>query len=91
MLKPLYDKVIIELVKDEKTLASGFVISSDEKPQEAIVIAVGTGVTTNSGVHVPIPLEVGQKVLFAKYSGDEITHDNKTYTIIGYNDILAVI
>jgi chaperonin GroES len=91
MLKPLYDKVVIETIKDEKTLASGFVLSLDEKPQEAIVIAVGTGVTTNTGAHVPIPLKVGQNVLFAKYSGDEIIHDSKTYVIISYNDILAVI
>lgn len=92
MLKPIDDKVVIEPIKEEQVTSSGFVVTnSSEKPQEAIVIAVGTGVTTKNGVHVPIPLEVGQKVIFAKYSGNEVMHDNKAYTIISYNDIMAVI
>ena len=91
MLKPINDKVVIQVLNEETSTASGFVIASQEKSQEAIVIAVGTGVTTKNGVHIPIPLEEGQKVIFSKYSGDEVVSDGKSYTIIGYNDILAVI
>jgi chaperonin GroES len=91
MLKPLNDKVIIEVISEETSTLSGFILTAEEKSQEAIVIAVGTGVTTKNGVHVPIPLEEGQKVIFSKYSGDEVINDGKSYTIISYNDILAVI
>ena len=92
MIKPLYDKVVLDPIKDEQVTASGFIIAGDrEKPQEAIVVAVGTGVTTPNGVHVDIPLEVGDKVVFAKYSGTEVRHDEKNYIVISYNDILAVV
>ncbi len=92
MIQPLYDKVALDPIKDEQVTASGFIIAGDrEKPQEAIVVAVGTGVTTGNGVHVEIPLEIGNKVVFAKYSGTEVRHDNKDYIVISYNDILAVI
>jgi chaperonin GroES len=92
MIQPLYDKIVLDPIKDEQVTSSGFIIAGDrEKPQEAIVVAVGTGVTTSNGVHVEIPLEVGNKVLFAKYSGTEVRHDNKDYIVISYNDILAVI
>jgi chaperonin GroES len=92
MIQPLYDKVVLDPIKDEQVTASGFVLSGDrEKPQEAIVIAVGTGVTTPNGAHVPIPLQEGNRVVFAKYNGTDIRHDNKDYVVISYNDILAVI
>jgi chaperonin GroES len=93
MIKPVDDKVVIEpVVETERVSASGFIVSTNnEKPQEAIVVAVGSGVVTRNGVQVPIPLSVGQKVIFSKYSGNEIVHDGKSYNIISYNDIMAVI
>jgi chaperonin GroES len=92
MIKPLEDKVVIKTIEDAQVTRSGIIITGDkEKPQEAIVIAVSTGVTTKNGVHVPIPLEVGQKVIFAKYSGTEVRHDDQDYVIISYSDIIAVI
>ena len=92
MIKPLEDKVAIKTIEDAQVTKSGFIITGDkEKPQEAIVVAVGTGVTTKNGVHVPIPLEVGQKVIFAKYSGTEVRHNDEDYVIISYNDIIAVL
>ena len=92
MIQPLEDKVVIKTIEDTQVTKSGFIITGDkEKPQEAIIVAVGTGVTTKNGVHVPIPLEVGQKVIFAKYSGTEVRHENEDYVIISYNDIIAVV
>jgi chaperonin GroES len=92
MIQPLEDKVAIKTIEDAQVTKSGIIITGDkEKPQEAIVVAVGTGVTTKNGVHVPIPLEVGQKVIFAKYSGTEVRHEDTDYVIISYNDIIAVI
>jgi chaperonin GroES len=92
LIQPLYDKVVLDPIKEEQVTTSGFIIAGDaDKPQEATVVAVGTGVTTSNGVHVEIPLAVGDKVLFAKYSGTDVRHENKDYIVISYNDILAVL
>lgn len=92
MLKPIDDKVVIKPIKKDEVTSSGFIVTNNtEKPQEAEVIAIGTGVTTKNGVHIPIPLKVGQKVIFSKYGGNEVTHDGESYTIISYNDIFAVL
>jgi chaperonin GroES len=92
MIQPLEDKVVIKTIEEAQVTKSGIIITGDkEKPQEALVVAVGTGVTTKNGVHVPIPLKVGQKVIFAKYSGTEVRHDDQDYVIISYNDIIAVL
>ncbi len=94
MIKPLEDKVVLELPKpEEKTTTSGLIIagSSEEKPQEAIVVAVGPGITFGNGDRMAIDLNVGDKVMFSKYQGTEITHEGKQYLIIAYRDIFAVI
>ena len=93
MIKAVEDKVILQPIKEtETTLSSGFVVTgTQETPQEALVVSVGNGVTTRSGVHVPIPLNVGDKVVFAKYGGQEVAVNGENYIVIGYNDILAVI
>lgn len=93
MLKPIEDRVVVKpVVEDISATASGFLINkTDEKPQEAIVVAVGAGITLPSGAHVDLDVKVGDKVVFAKYSGTEITHDNESYLILPYRDILAVL
>jgi chaperonin GroES len=94
LIKPLEDKVVLELPKpEEKTTTSGLIIagSSEEKPQEAIVVAVGPGITFGNGDRMAIDLNVGDKVMFSKYQGTEITHEGKQYLIIAYRDIFAVI
>lgn len=94
MIKPLEDKVILEVPeKQEKTTQFGLIIagSGDEKPQEAVVVAVGPGVRFADGTIMTLDLKVGDKVIFSKYQGTEIDHDNKKYLIIAYRDIFAVI
>lgn len=94
MLKPLEDKVVLELpVKEEKTTQFGLIIagSADEKPQEAIVVAVGPGVTFANGEKMTLDVAVGDKVVFSKYQGAEVTHDGKDYLIIAYRDIFAIL
>jgi chaperonin GroES len=93
MLKPIEDRVVVKpIVEDISTTSSGFLISkADEKPQEAIVIAVGPGIILPSGVQVNLDLKVGDKVIFAKYSGTEVTHENESYLVLPYRDILAVL
>jgi len=93
-LKPLEDKIILQLEKEaEKKSAGGLIIQTmqEEKPQEAIVIAVGPGVTFPDGSKLVPDLKVGDKVVFSKYQGAEITHEGQDYIIIAYRDIVAVI
>lgn len=93
MLKPIEDRVVVKpVVEDISATASGFLISkTDEKPQEAIVVAVGPGITLPSGVLLELDVSVGDKVLFAKYSGTEVMDGGETYLVLPYRDILAVI
>lgn len=94
MIKPLNDKVVVKVIKEqEKTTASGLILSSlnDEKPSEAIVVAVGPGLELDNGVLMKPDLNVGDKVAFAKYQGTEVQFDGEDYLILAYRDIVAVI
>lgn len=94
MIKPLYDKVLVEVIREaETTTASGFIIPglSDEKPSEAIVVAVGPGLMLDNGVLMKPDLEVGDKVAFAKYQGHQVRDNGKDYLLLEYRDIVAVI
>lgn len=94
MIKPLEDKVVVKpIVEAEKKSASGLIISSieKEKPTEGVVVAVGTGATFADGTKMTIDLNVGDKVIYSKYSGTEVQHDNEDLVILPYRDIFAVI
>jgi chaperonin GroES len=93
MLKPMEDKVVVKTIKEEQTTASGFVIASlgEEKPQEAIVVAVGPGLMLGNGQMMIPDVKVGDKVLFSKYQGTEISNDGEDYLILAYRDIFAVL
>ena len=93
MLKPLGDRVVIELVETEEKTASGIVLpdTAKEKPQEGKVVAVGTGRVLDSGERVAVEVAVGDRIIFSKYAGTEIKYDGKEYLILRESDILAVI
>lgn len=93
MLKPLGDRVIIELVEQEETTASGIVLpdSAKEKPQEGHVVAVGNGKVTDKGERVALDVAAGDRVIFSKYAGTEIKHEDKEYLILRQDDILAIV
>lgn len=94
MIKPLEDKVVLEIPKaEEKTTQFGLIIAgtAEEKPSEGIVAAVGPGITFGNGEKMTIDLNIGDKVMFSKYQGTEINHEGKDYLIIAYRDIFAVI
>ncbi len=93
---PLNDRVVIKLVKQEETRASGLVIpdTAKEKPQLGEVIAVGPGRLDDDGKRIPLDLKVGDRVLFARYSGTEVprgilSEDEEEYIVFKENDILA--
>lgn len=92
MIKPLGDRVVIEIVTAEETTAGGIIVpdSAKEKPQEGKVVAVGTGKIVN-GEKVELEVKEGDKVIFSKFAGTEISHDGKDYLILREDDILAVI
>ena len=91
-IRPLGDRVIIKRGKAEETTKSGIVLpgSSQEKPQEAEVVAVGPGGVIE-GKEIVMEVKVGDKVLFSKYAGSEIKLDGEDYMILKQSEILAVI
>ena len=90
-LVPLFDRVVLKQLVAEATTKSGIVLPGQEKekPQQAEVIAVGPGGVVD-GKDVVMQVEVGQKVLYAKYSGSEFKYEGKDYVIIRQSDILAI-
>ncbi|GAE27259.1 heat shock protein 60 family co-chaperone GroES [Halalkalibacter wakoensis JCM 9140] len=93
MLKPLGDRVVIELVESEEKTASGIVLpdSAKEKPQEGKVVAVGTGRVTENGERVALEVADGDTIIFSKYAGTEVKFEGKEYLILRESDILAII
>ena len=92
-LKPLGDRVVVKPVDKEEKTKSGIVLpdTAKEKPQEGIVQAVGTGRVFDNGTKVPMELKVGDKVLYAKYAGNEFKVDDIEYLIVSEKDVLAVV
>ncbi|ADU28655.1 co-chaperone GroES [Evansella cellulosilytica] len=93
MLKPLGDRIVIELVEQEEKTASGIVLpdSAKEKPQEGKVVAVGTGRVTENGERVALEVSEGDAIIFSKYAGTEVKYEGKEYLILRESDVLAVI
>ena len=92
-LKPLGDKVIVEVLESQEKTKGGIILpdAAKEKPQEAKVISVGSGKVLPNGKVVPPEVKTGDKIVFGKYSGNEVKVGTKEYLIIGQDDILAVI
>lgn len=91
-LRPLGDRVVIKKVEAEETTKSGIVLpgSAKEKPQMAEVIAVGPGGVVD-GKQITMEVKLGDKVIFSKYSGNEVKIDGEEYTILRQEDILAIV
>jgi len=92
-LKPLEDRVVVEPKEAEDKTASGIILpdTAQEKPQEATVVAIGPGKASDTGTIVKMTVKVGDKVLYGKYSGTEVTVDGKEYLIMRESDILAIL
>ena len=92
-LRPLGDRVVLKPVEREERTKSGIVLpdTAKEKPQEGIVQAVGPGRILDTGTKVPMELKAGDKVLYAKYAGNEFKLDDVDYLIISEKDVLAVV
>jgi chaperonin GroES len=91
-VQPLQDRVVIRALEETEQMRGGLYIpdTAKEKPQQGEIVAVGPG-RFEKGEKVPMELKVGQRVLYGKYSGTEVTIDDEEYLIIKESDVLAVI
>ncbi len=91
-IKPLADRVVVQMQEAEETTKSGIILSaaSKEKPSVAKVVAVGKGGVVD-GHEVVMELKVGDKVLLSKYAGTEVKLDGEEYTIVRQSDVLAIV
>lgn len=93
MLKPLGDRVILEVQKEEEQKVGGIILAANakEKPQTAKVIAVGEGRVLDNGQKVAPSVKEGDLVLFDKYAGTEVKYEDTTYLVVRENDLVAIV
>ena len=91
--RPLHDRVVVKRIDAEEKTAGGIIIpdTAKEKPQQGEVVAVGPGGRDETGKLIPIDVEVGDRVLFGKYSGTEVKIDGVEYLIMKESDIMGVL
>lgn len=93
-LRPLSDRIVVKALTAEEVTKFGIILPETiekERPEKGEVIAVGPGRISNDGKIVPMSLKVGDKVVFKKYSPDEIKVDDQEYLVISESDVMAVI
>ena len=91
-IQPLGDRILVRLLEQEEKSPGGIILpdTAKEKPQEGKVMAIGKGRLLEDGTIKPLEVKVGDTILFAKYSGTEVTHEEKEFLILREDDILAV-
>ncbi len=92
-IRPLYDRIVVRRVEETETIKGGIIIpdTAKEKPQEAEVVAVGKGKRLEDGKVVALDVKVGDRILFGKYSGNDIKIDGNEYLIMREDEVLGVI
>jgi len=92
-LQPVGDRILVRVLDAEEKTKGGIVLpdTAKEKPQQGEVIAVGKGKVLDDGQMKPLEVKIGDKVLFGKYSGTEISHEGEDYLILKEEDVLAVV
>jgi len=92
-LKPLADRVVVEPAPAEDKSAGGIILpdTAQEKPQQGLIVAAGPGKVSDSGNLLDMTVKQGDKVLYGKYSGSEVTFDGVDYVIMRESDILAIL
>ena len=92
-IRPLQDRILVKRVDEEEKTAGGIIIpdTAKEKPQEGKVVAVGNGKTDDDGKSIPLEGKKGDKVLFSKYSGTEVTIEGTEHLIIREDDVLGIL
>jgi chaperonin GroES len=92
-VKPLGDRVLVELVEEKETKKGGIIIpdSAKEKPTEGLVKALGTGKVDDDGKKIAFEVKIGDRVLVSKYGGSDIKIDGKEYKIFSSDDLIAIV
>ena len=92
-LHPLHDRILVERIEEGEVRRGGLIIpdSAKEKPQEGKVLAVGKGTVNEDGKKTPLDVKAGDRVLFGKYSGSEVTLDGQEYLIMKEEDVLGIL
>ncbi len=92
-IRPLHERVLVKRVEEEEKSKGGIIIpdSAKEKPAEGKIVAVGNGRISEDGKVTPLDVKVGDRVLFSKYEGTDVTIDDEEYLIMREDDILAII
>lgn len=91
--RPLHDRVLVKRLEEQEEKHGSLIIpdSAKEKPQEGRVIAVGTGRVTDDGKNLPLELKKGDRILFSKYSGNEVKLDGEEFLIMKEEDVLGIV
>ena len=92
-LRPLHDRIVVKRLAESEETHGRIVIpdTAKEKPQEGEVVAVGTGKVSDEGKSVPLAVKAGDRILFGKYSGSEVTLDSQEYLIMKEEDVLGIV
>ena len=92
-IRPLYDRIVVKRIEEQETTRNGIVIpdSAKEKPQEGEVMAIGKGKRLDDGKLVALDVRAGDRILFGKYSGNEIKLDGTEYILMHEDDVLGVL
>jgi len=92
-IRPLYDRIVVKRIEEQETTRNGIVIpdSAKEKPQEGEVMAIGRGKRLDDGSMIALDVHVGDRILFGKYSGNDIKLDGIEYIIMREDDVLGIL
>jgi len=92
-IRPLYDRIVVKRIEEQETVRGGIIIpdSAKEKPQEGEVVAVGNGKRLEDVKLVPLDVKAGDRILFGKYSGNDIKLDGEEYMIMREDEVLGVL
>ena len=92
-IRPLQDRIIVQRIEEDETTKGGIIIpdSAKEKPQEGKAIAVGNGKVTEDGKLQPLDVKKGDRLLFSKYAGTEVTIEGEDHLIIREDDVLGIL
>jgi chaperonin GroES len=92
-LHPLHDRILVQRIEEGEVRRGGLIIpdSAKEKPQEGKVLAVGKGTVAEDGKKTPLDVKAGDRVLFGKYAGSEVTLDGHEYLIMKEEDVLGIL
>ena len=92
-IKPLADRVVVKPLEAEEKTKGGLLIpdTAKERPQQGEIVAVGPGRVSDDGKKIPMEVKIGDKILYGKYSGTEVTYDGVEYLIMRESDIFAIL